>query len=416
MWKAEPAAWDFFVEAAKMKLLISLEFYKIVHKKSFYIGLALLFCYCAAVYVSRVDPLGSRYSMQSQDGSAVNGREAADLERELTQQYRGDLTDDAVWRMYCDLMKDQNAGQEGSGQELSQIYPQRVLEHFFLTYTERELVVDGERRTEAAGVSFTKDQLVRIEELFPESVLPLEFGYSVPWSRMLQSLLAGMFALNLFMMIAVSPLFAEEHTQRMNALLFTSKCGRKKCFTAKVTAAFLVGLLLAFGLVLLHVLLTLALFGGEGLSCSIQLTEPFLFQWVSYAKTVGTALVDAICLYTADALLTLSMAVLASVLASNVLTATVYALVLFWIPGFLTGASSQPQILLMFPIGHRTRFHEVLMIPHWNIGFIKIQYSYVIAGVLLMFCALMIWGAWKAYEKMPEEGFVRLTDKNGRSS
>lgn len=416
MWKAEPAAWDFFVEAAKMKLLISLEFYKIVHKKSFYIGLALLFCYCAAVYVSRVDPLGSRYSMQSQDGSAVNGREAADLERELTQQYRGDLTDDAVWRMYCDLMKDQNAGQEGSGQELSQIYSQRVLEHFFLPYTERELVVDGERRTEIVGGSFTKDQLVRIEELFPESVLPLEFGYSVPWSRMLQSLLAGMFALNLFMMIAVSPLFAEEHTQRMNALLFTSKCGRKKCFTAKVTAAFLVGLLLAFGLVLLHVLLTLALFGGEGLSCSIQLTEPFLFQGVSDAKTVGTALMDAVFLYTAGILLTLGMAVLASVLASNLLTATVYTLVLFWIPGFLTGASNQPQIFLLFPIGHNTRFHDVLMIPHWRTRFADIPYIYVITVLLMAFCAALIWGAWKSYEKMPEEGLMKQKGKSGHAS
>lgn len=399
-----------------MMTLISLEFYKMLRRKSFCIGLVLLFCYCAAVYVNRVDPFGSRYHIQNKDGSVMDGQEAVELEREQTQRYCGELTDETVWEMYCDLMKDQEAGQEGTQPELSGGYPQRVLEQFFLPYTQRETFVDGEWQTESVGGKLNKDQLFQIGELFPESVLPLEFGYSVPWSRMLQSLIAGMFALNLFIMLAVSPLFSEEYTQRMNALLFTSKCGRKKCFTAKVAAAFLMGLMLILGMVLLHVVITLALFGGEGLSCSIQLTEPFLFQWVSDAKTVGMALMDAVFLYTAGILLTLGMAVLASVLASNLLTATVYTLVLFWIPGFLTGASNQPQIFLLFPIGHNTRFHDVLMIPHWRTRFADIPYIYVITVLLLTFCAVLIWGAWKSYEKMPEEGLMKQKGKSGHAS
>ncbi len=399
-----------------MTTLISLEFYKMSHKKSFYIGLALVLCFCTAIYISRVDPFGSRLRIRDRDGVLISGREAVELEKEQALQYRGALTDETVWKMYCGLMKEQTSEQDNMVQETSRSYPQQVLEQFFLPYTAREIIVNGERQTEAAGGTLEKDDLIKIDDWFPESVQPLEFGYSVPWSRMLQSLLAGMFVLNLFMIIVVSPLFAEEHTKRMNAILFTSKYGRKKCFFAKAAAAFLIGLLSALGIILLHVLVTLALFGGEGLSCSIQLTEPFIFQWVPYAKTVGAVLIDAICLYIADILLTLSMTVLASVLATHVLTAAVYSLVLFWVPGFLMGASSGPQLRWMFPVARTTHFEMVLQLPHWNIGFVTIQYSHVITGVFLAFCVFIIWGAWKLYAKMPEEGFGKLTDYNNRNS
>lgn len=399
-----------------MATLISLELYKMLHKKTFYIGLALVLCYCAAVYVNRVDPFGSRYHLRDRDGSVISGRDAADLEREWTLQYRGALTDETVWEMYCGLMRDQSPERQGMEQEISRSYPQQVLEQFFLPYTAREVIVNGERQTEAAGGTLVKDDLIKIEDWFSESVQPLEFGYSVPWSRMLQSLLAGMFVLNLLMIIVISPLFAEEHTKRMNAILFTSKYGKKSVFLAKAAAALLVGLLSALGIILLHVLVTFALFGGEGLSCSIQLTEPFLFQWVPYAKTVGAVLIDAICLYIADILLTLSMTVLASVLATHVLTAAVYSLVMFWVPGFLTGASSGLQLRWMFPAARTTHFEEVLRIPHFKIGFVTIQYSYVIIGVFIALCTFMMWGAWRSYAKMPEEGFGRLTDYGNRAS
>ena len=148
-----------------MRNLILLEIDKMIHKKSFYISLALVFCYCVAIYMNKTGLLVSSFFSDTDD-------------------------------------------------------TQRVL-----------------------------------------------YG---PWNGMLQSLVTGLFSINLFVLIAVSPLFSEEHTFRMNALLFTSKCGRKKCFAAKNAAAYLMGLALVLTVVLLHVFATLILFGKEGVTCSIQ--------------------------------------------------------------------------------------------------------------------------------------------------
>lgn len=236
--------------------------------------------------------------------------------------------------------------------------------------------------------------------------LGLGSGASIPWSGTLQSLIASMFALNLFVIIAVSPLFCEEHTFQMNALLFTSKYGRKKCFMAKITAAYLMGLAVSLGMILLHVLATLAFFGKEGLSCSIQLSDPALFQFIADSKSVGSALFDAVCLYTADILVTISLTVFASVLTSHVLTGTILSFVFFVSPYFFMMPVKASQIILIMAAIHMTHFEDILYLPDLTLGPVSIQYSYVIVVTLLLIAVGFTAGAYKAYQAIPEEGIT----------
>ena len=275
-----------------MRNLILLEIDKMIHKKSFYISLALVFCYCVAIYMNKT-------------GLFVSS--------------------------------------------------------FFRDTDETQQVLYG------------------------------------PWNGMLQSLVTGLFSLNLFVLIAVSPLFSEEHTFRMNALLFTSKCGRKKCFAAKNAAAYLMGLALVLTVVLLHIFATLILFGGAGVTSSIQSAG---------TKTVGSAVVAAIWLYTADVLFTISITVLASVLTSGVLTGTVLSFAFFAVPMIFLEGFQEVRIKFVMPAVHRTDFEKIVSIYPLNVGSIGIPYSYVITGILLLFTVIIMAVTARIYETLPEEGIM----------
>lgn len=240
--------------------------------------------------------------------------------------------------------------------------------------------------------------------------LGLGSGASNPWSKALQSLIASMFALNLFVIIAVSPLFSEEHTFQMNALLFTSKYGRKKCFMAKITAAYLMGLAVSLGMILLHVLATLAFFGKEGLNGSLPLSEPVLFRFIADSKSAGSALFDAAALYMADILVTISLTIFASALTSHVLTGTILSLVFFASPNFFMMPVKTPQIRLIMAAMHMTHFEDILCIPDLTVGPVSIQYSYVIVVILLLIAVGFTAGAYKTYQAIPEEGITWLED------
>lgn len=238
--------------------------------------------------------------------------------------------------------------------------------------------------------------------------LGLGSGSSTPWGGTLQSLIASMFALNLFVIIAVSPLFCEEHTFQMNAFLFTSKYGRKKCFMAKITAAYLMGLAVSLVMILLHILATLAFFGKEGLSCSIQMSDPALFQFFVDSKSVGSALFDAAALYMADILVTISLTVFASVLTSQVLTGTILSFVFFVSPHFFMMPFKIPQIRLIMAAMHMTSFEDILYLPDLTVGPVSIQYSYVIVVILLLIAVGFTACAYKTYQAIPEEGITWL--------
>lgn len=387
-----------------MRTLVSLEFNKMIRKKSFYICLILVFCYGVMLYHNRVNPLGLGFHIAAQDGTIVSGQPAIRAEKEMTDRYKGVLTDEIVWNMYCDQVKAQDALMTNAlMQDVSDTYPQRVLNQFFLPYAQ-DSHVDGDGQS--GNVRWEKEQLYQLNDIFPESAMPLQFGYSAPWSKALQSLIASMFALNLFVIIAVSPLFCEEHTFQMNALLFTSKYGRKKCFLAKITAAYLMGLAVSLGMILLHVLATLAFFGKEGLSCSIQLSEPFLFQYFADCKSVGSALFDAAALYMADILVTISLTVFASVLTSHVLTGTILSLVFFVSPYFFMMPVKMPQIILIMASIHMTSFEDILYLPDLTVGPVRIQYSYVAVVILLLIAVGFTACAYKSYKAIPEEGIT----------
>lgn len=383
-----------------MRTLYKLELEKLFRRLSALICLVFMLTYCIVTYDKWVDPFGKGLYLVDEDGTIRHGRDAIRLEREWMEPYRGVLTDAHVEEI--SQISYRHAGQRvtylqqmnESGarfHEMDMPYAERVITYVFLKeeVSTQEYTENGQMVRISTGTS--RDTPRQIGEVFPDSVLPLRLEYSPPWSGMLESMIVLMFLLNLVVLLVISPVFSEEHTRQMNALLFTSKLGKRKCFRAKIAAAYSIGIFFVLTIILIHMLITFLFFGGDGLAGSIQISGEYLFYGdFPDAKTVGSAIFDAALLYTADVLFAVSLTVLGSVLASNVLSGMVISLALWMAPMVLAVIDAVPwQIKMIAPVIHKTDFNALLRLPDVTLGSITIRYSHAAAGVLVLLSVLI---------------------------
>lgn len=372
-----------------MAALIKMELGKLMSKAFFWISLAVLIIYCMEIYMEWVNPFGNGLYELAEDGTLLRGRDVIRQEIEVAERYRGILTDDrveqilrdecwnetqmqTVWEMYQDPRTRELA--------LTKSDVSRIITYYLMAIEAEPLALGGEGWEYFYG----EEQFWKIEDIFPESAMPLNYEYAVHWGGMLQSIINCVSVLILFMILVVSPVFSEERIRKMNQLLFTSRFGRWKCFWAKVAAVYVLGAAAVMGVILLLVLGTVLPYSAKGLGCSIQLIEPFLYQDYPFGKTVGSVIVDAAVLSVAGMFFAVSLTVLVSALAKNVLNAVVISFVVFVSPVILRVFPIAEQVKLIAPINRLTDFAGVLLLPDVKIGNFSIQYSYVIAGILML--------------------------------
>lgn len=389
-----------------MRTLYKLELEKLFRRKSALICLVFLLAFCMMSYDRWVDPFGKKLYLIDEDGTLRHGRDAIRLEREWLEPYRGVLTDAHVeeiskeadlysGRQFAYLQQMNESG--ARFHEIDMPYAEGVITDFFGTEEVSRQVYIENGQMEGISIGTSRDTPLQIGEIFPDGVLPLRLEYSPPWSGMMESMIILLFLLNLVVLLLISPVFSEEHTRQMNALLFTSKLGKRKCFRAKIAAAYSIGIFFVLTITLLHMLITFLFFGGDGLAGSIQISGEYLFYGdFPYAKTVGSAIFDAALLYTADVLFAVSLTVLGSVLASNVLSGMVISLALWMAPMVLAVIDAVPrQVKMIAPVIHKTDFNAFLRLPDVTFGSITIRYSHAAAGVLVLFSVLIaLCAAW----------------------
>ncbi|MBD5532169.1 MAG: hypothetical protein HDQ98_08215 [Lachnospiraceae bacterium] len=381
-----------------MVTLVKLEIYKLVRKQSFWIGLLIMLAFFAETYLSWLNPTRS---LLAKDGALLTGRAAVRQDIEISEAYQGIMTDDVVEQILCNERYNEAQIEESwilynSEKSTDVSAVNRLVGYYFL----RKDITEGE---DAWGYRYGEEELYKIEDVFPESALPLYYEYSGPWGGTLESIISCIFLLNVFLIIGISPIFSEERTQKMNQLLFTSRFGRRKCFWAKAGTAYVLSSALAFGVILLMLLITVSIYGTTGLACSIQLVEPFLYQDYQFVRTLGAVIVDAVILSVAGIWFTVSLILLVSVLAKNALNTVVLSFVLFVVPVIVRIFPLADQVKLIAPINHMTDFSGVLCLPDMQIGETGIPYSYVIAGFLLLISVALTAGTAVIYEKQSDE-------------
>lgn len=375
-----------------MITLIKLELGKLIRRVSFILCVLMLMISCGLSYSDQVDPFGTKLYIVEEDGTILHGRAAIRWEKEMLEPYRGVLTDELVEEISQEL--DWNESQREiafTNGNVTLPYAYDVVLNLYTTTLETAEYVDGDGRLYNTRTSVTRETPQRIADVFPDSALPLRLEYSLPWLNMWESMLGTMFLLQVIVLFMLSPAFSEERTHQMNALLFTSRFGKGKCFRAKITAAYVMGAVFAMAFILFYVLVTLAFFGGDGLNGSIQISSPsWFYQDLPYAKTVGSAIRDTVLLCTADVFFTVSLTVLGSVLAKHVLNGMVISAELWACPIVLSYVNVVPeQIRQLAPVVHLTDFFNgVLHLPDMTFGSVNIPYSYFAAGILILLSVL----------------------------
>ena len=206
--------------------LYRMELYKLWHKKGFLICGVCMILITGFYFATTV---GSESA--AVDGVRYSGYEAVKVNRQITEEYRGTLTDEKVSAMVeryglpSEVVYDYPGWQDGN-----------YLNNFVTTY-----LSDGYLRDWNAYKAPTQVYAIADTELGKvqrASGTEIQFAYTNGWTTFLDTLQMGMMLASILLLMSLSTLFAQEGQAKMLPLLFTTQEGKEKDVYAKIAAAF----------------------------------------------------------------------------------------------------------------------------------------------------------------------------------
>lgn len=174
-----------------------------------------------------------------------------------------------------------------------------------------------------------------VEEVFDNLAPDIVLGYSTGWECTVYLLIYTFLTWGCVIVIIVSPVFSEEYTKHMDALILTGSSGRKQCTEAKVIASFLVAVAGSVIIIAAATLLMLAAHGTTGYDASVQLAELGIFKNTPYILTWRQAYGLACIAWFGGILVLTSIVLVVSALAKSSFSALVIAFSIYVIPLFL---------------------------------------------------------------------------------
>lgn len=205
--------------------LYKMELYKICCRKIFIWGIVcVLGVFFLAFWIQVAD------ERATVDGVTYTGYRAVQVNKEITEEFKGVLTDEKV---------------------------EQIIEKY-----------DFPSKVEP-GWGYFRDA-----NFLNQFVLEYYHG----WKAFLEVLAYGMIAGSVLLLFSLSSVFANESQTKVLPLLFTSKKGKEKDIFAKIAAAFTVAIAVWSGIVLLDLLLCGIVFGLDGLHCYNGMVTGYLFS------------------------------------------------------------------------------------------------------------------------------------------
>lgn len=253
--------------------LFQQEFYKLCRGKLFIAGTVisvLLLCLYFLFLVSE--------ETATVDGNYYTGYEAVQINRQITKEVEGALTDEKV---------DYIVKRYGFPPVVEEGY-RTFLDGNYLNKFVVEYLADGylfnseDYRIAGKAYPIAETELGSLRKAMGKEIM---FGYTTGWTVFLNLLLAGMLLGSILIIFSISVVFTEESQCRMRPLLFTTWHGKEKDAAAKIAAAFTLSILIYGIIVCLDFLLCGLVYGFDGADCIAGLVtdnlnprfEPVLF-------------------------------------------------------------------------------------------------------------------------------------------
>lgn len=248
----------------KMKLY-KMELYKICHKKIFIIG---------AVCVIAIALL--RFGIEvwdeeaTVDGVRYTGYRAVQVNREITEEFKGAITDEKV---------EQIVEKYGFPSKVEHGWnyfrDANFLNQFVMDYLSDGYMNNTQDYRVATQVYPIVDSTLELVIDYTGKEIILEYYHG--WNAFLEVLSFGMTTGSILILCCLSGVFANEGQTKMTALLFTTKEGKERDVHAKTAAAFTVALGVWLTVFLLDILLCGSVYGFDGLRCYNGMVVWFLF-------------------------------------------------------------------------------------------------------------------------------------------
>lgn len=306
-----------------MKQLIIFEVKKMLRKPLVWASLIGLVLFLAIMESAWVVP-GYAAVVTEKDGQRVTaeGFEAIPLDQEICSLYHGPLTDEKV-RSVIETYDISDAVWEAS-----KIDPAREA-HYTHNLMYNILSTWGFIDLDGSYSGCT------VEETFGDLAPGLTIGYSTGWECTIYTLMYSFLTWGCIVVIIVAPVFSEEYTIHMDALILTGIHGRKKCTFAKIISAYLITVAGSVLLIAISTLLMLAVHGSVGWDCSVQLGELGIFEQTPFHLNWLQAYGLACLAWFGGMLVLTSIILVVSALAKSAFSALVIAFVIYILPMFL---------------------------------------------------------------------------------
>lgn len=238
--------------------LYKMELYKLFRRKFFLVSFIFAFA-ILLLYFWYVE-VGDEIS--TVNGEFYQGYEAVQMNRSITEEFEGPLTDDVVG----DIVE-----KYGLPHVVEEQYP-GFRDANFLNAFVTEYLSDGylrdwdDYRVPTTVYPIAGSVLGEVQQASGKNII---LSYTTGWKVFFEVFQMGMVLASILVIFAVSVVFAEESQTKMLPLIFTTEEGKRRDVGAKIAAAFTLALVVYLGVLALDFLLCGLVFGLRGADCPI---------------------------------------------------------------------------------------------------------------------------------------------------
>lgn len=261
--------------------LYKTELYKLCHRKIFPIG---VFCILTVLTLLFCQNLGTVRS--TVNGTAYHGYEAVRIDRRITQEFEGVLTDDKIQQIV------DKYGFPCQVEKYYGVSDGNYLNRFVMMYASNGYLRGwDDYRLATKALPLDGTALGYFREHTGEDIW---FAYYDGWDYYTEWYYLGILMTSILILCMVSTVFSQEEQRGTKPLLFTTQEGPAKNITAKFAAAFTLSVGLWITITLFSLVLCGSVFGWESMRCLAPLVagfgEPIIPFGMLLAKTMFLSL------------------------------------------------------------------------------------------------------------------------------
>lgn len=366
-------------EGDEMWQLIKFEMQKIWNKKEVWACLVSMMVMECVMIINWIYP-GHNGVQYCQNGKIVvyEGAKGIQEDQALAEKYAGNLTDERVQRILSECaMPEEDMRAAGLEPAMEGMYTHNSLYSSLRSFYGQDGKWNG----------------MTVEEVYGDLGEELMLGYTAGWTQLLYGISLTLLSLGCVLTIVLAPLFAEEYTRGMDALILTGVQGRTQCAWAKIITGFLVSLGLTGVTVLGFFLVYLGCYGLDGLEASIQINPTNgLFGEMEYPMTCGQGVLFALLMWFTASVVLAAVSIFVSSRAKSSFNGLILSFVFFTLPMFIPwkylGILNLPAQFL--PV-RQMQLNDIFECPLLQAGGMQLNLMWLsipVAGAAAILCSL----------------------------